>query len=127
MSKAKVFISFDCDNDEALKAFLVGQSKSKDSPFDDRSIEEEITGDWKKQARIRIKEVDTVAVICGRNTDTATGVSAELEIAREENVPYFLLRGYMEGGCKAPKSANADDKIHDWTWNNLNILIGVGR
>lgn len=129
MTKSKVFISFDYDNDEILKNFLVGQSKLEDSPFElaDWSIKEAISEDWKKKARTRIKSVDTVAVICGRKTDTATGVSAEIKIAQEEKVPYFLLQGYKDGGCKKPTAAKAGDKMYQWTWKNLKALIGGGR
>ena len=129
MAKTKVFISFDYDHDETLKEFLVGQAKLDDSPFEltDSSIKEAIDENWKKKARTRIKGVDTVAVICGKNTDTATGVSAEVTIAQEEKVSYFLLQGYKDGGCKKPKAAKADDKMYEWTWKNLKALIGGGR
>ena len=51
MAKKRVFISFDYDNDETLKTFLVGQSKHDDTPFDfaDVSIKEALTGDWKEK------------------------------------------------------------------------------
>jgi len=129
MSKKRVFISFDYDHDETLKTFLVGQSKHQDSPFEltDWSIKEPITGDWKAKARTRIKSVDIVAVICGEHTDTATGVSAELTIAQEENVSYFLLKGYSDKTCVKPKAAKSTDKLYNWTWENLKILIGGGR
>jgi hypothetical protein len=95
MAKTKVFISFDYDHDETLKEFFVGQAKLEDSPFElaDWSIKEAIDENWKKKARTRIKGVDTVAVICGKNTDTATGVSAEHTIAQEQKVSYYLLQG----------------------------------
>jgi len=129
MSKKRVFISFDYDHDETLKTFLIGQSKHQDSPFEltDWSIKEPITGDWKAKARTRIKSVDIVAVICGDHTDTATGVSAELTIAQEENVSYFLLKGYSDKTCVKPKAAKSTDKLYNWTWENLKILIGGGR
>jgi hypothetical protein len=129
MAKTKVFISFDYDHDETLKDFLVGQSKLSDSPFElaDWSIKEAISEDWKKKARTRIKNVDVVAVICGKHTHTATGVSAEIKIAQEEKVPYFLLQGYKDGGCFKPTAAKADDKMYKWTWDNLKSLIGGSR
>jgi hypothetical protein len=129
MAKTKVFISFDFDNDETLKDFLVGQSKLEDSPFElaDWSIKEALTGNWKEKARTRIKSADVVAVICGKKTDTAAGVSAEVSLAQEEKVSYFLLQGYRDGGCKAPTSAKSTDKIYNWTWPNLKTLIGGGR
>jgi hypothetical protein len=71
--------------------------------------------------------VDVVCVICGEHTDTATGVSAELKIAQEEKIPYFLLKGYSEKTCKKPKAAKDTDKIYAWTWENLKKLVGGGR
>lgn len=124
-----MFISFDYDHDEALKVLLVGQAKNDDSPFSlaDWSIKEHIDDNWKAKARTRIKGVDAVCVICGGQTDTATGVSAELKIAQDEKIPYFLLNGYSNKTCKKPKAALSTDKTYDWTWNNLKSLVGGGR
>lgn len=129
MTKKRAFISFDYDNDSILKDFLVGQAKNSDSPFSlaDWSIKEPISSNWKAKARIRIKAVDVVVVICGRNTNTATGVSAEVKIAQEEGIPYFLLKGYSTGVCVKPVAAKTTDKIYDWTWKNLKLLIGGAR
>jgi len=129
MAKKRVFISFDYDHDEILKTFLIGQSNLPDSPFEltDWSIKESIAGDWKAKARTRIKSVDLVVVICGENTGTATGVSAELTITQEEKVSYFLLNGYSGKTCIKPKAAKITDKMYNWTWPNLKVLIGGGR
>jgi len=129
MAKKRVFISFDYDHDLDLKNLLVGQAKSEDTPFEiaDFSMKEAISEDWKKKARTRIKGCNVVAVICGEHTDTASGVSAEVKIAQEENVDYFLLGGHKDKTCRKPKSANASDKIYKWTWDNLKALIGGAR
>ncbi len=129
MAKKRVFISFDYDHDETLKTCLVGQAKNEDSPFSlaDWSIKEHIDANWKAKARTRIKGVDSVCVICGEYTDTATGVSAELKIAQEEKVPYFLLSGYADKTCKKPSAALSTDKMYRWTWDNLKTLVGGGR
>lgn len=129
MAKTRTFISFDYDHDSNLKTLLVGQSKNEDSPFEitDMSIKEAINEDWKKKARTRIKGCDVVVVICGEHTDTATGVSAELTIAQEEKVDYFLLKGYSDKTCVKPKAAKSSDKIYNWTWDNLKLLIGGSR
>lgn len=129
MAKKRTFISFDYDHDVSLKNLLVGQARNDDSPFEitDMSIKETITEDWKKKARIRIKGCDVVVVICGEHTDTATGVSAELKIAQEEKVSYFLLRGYSDKTCVKPTAAGSGDRIYNWTWDNLKKLIGGAR
>ena len=129
MVKTRVFISFDYDHDSDLKNLLVGQARNPDSPFEitDMSIKEAIAKDWKDNARRRIKGCDVVVVICGMETDTATGVSAELKIAQEENVPYFLLWGRSDEVCVRPAAAAKSDKIYKWTWSNLKSLIGGAR
>lgn len=125
MAKKRVFISFDYDHDSTLKDFLVGQAKLPDSPFElaDWSIKEHIDEDWKKKARTRIRAIDVVAVICGEHTNTATGVSAEVTIAQEEEKPYFLLAGYKDKINVKPKAAKSSDKLYKWTWDNLKNLI----
>jgi hypothetical protein len=128
-TNARVYISFDYDHDDDLKVLLVGQSKNADSPFSiaDGSIPKAVTGDWKPSARTRIKGADVVAVICGKSTDTASGVAAEVSIAQEESIPYFLLAGRAAGGNKKPQSAKSSDKLYEWTWPNLKNLIHGSR
>src|SRR5438105_3007423 len=114
MALTRVFTSFDYDNDQDLRTMLVGQAKNPDTPFElaDWSVKEPMTGDWKKKVRERIRKVDQVVVICGEHTDTATGVSVELEIAREEKKPYFLLWGRSKKTSVKPKAALASDQIY---------------
>ncbi|MFI7219149.1 hypothetical protein [Micromonospora maritima] len=127
MSK-RAFISFDYDYDKFLKDALVGQAKHPDSPFEihDWSIKV-ASRDWQVKARARIRASDVVPVICGLYTDIAVGVSKEIEIARAEGIPYFLLQGYKSGNGKRPASAKSTDKIYTWTWDNLKALIGGAR
>lgn len=128
-NKKKAFISFDYDNDARQKDLLIGQAKNEDTPFDiaDWSIKEPIDKNWKDKARTRIKSVDVVIILCGHNTNTAAGVSAELEIAQEENIPYFLLAAYSDGKNVKPLAAKQADSIYKWTWDNLKKLINGGR
>src|SRR5713101_2471612 len=94
MAAKHAFISFDFDHDEDLRNLLAGQAKHPDSPFEikDRSLKEPLTGDWKEKVRRRMENIDVVIVICGEYTENASGVAAELNIAREEKKPYFLLK-----------------------------------
>jgi hypothetical protein len=127
MAKTRVFISFDYDHDEPAK--LVAQSKLPDSPFEftDASVKEPLTGDWKEKVRRRMDNVDLVIVLCGEYTHTAAGVAAELAIAQEKSKPYFLLAAYPDKKCTKPVTARAEDKIYEWTWDNLKRLIGGAR
>lgn len=129
MAALRAFTSFDYDHDEDLRTMLVGQAKNPDTPFSmaDWSVKQAMTGDWKAKVRTRIKQIDVVIVICGEYTHTASGVAVELDIAREEGKPYFLLWGRPNKDCTKPTSAYATDKIYTWTWDNLKKLLGGGR
>ncbi len=129
MASKATFISFDAEHDEFLKVALVGQADNPDSPFaiTDRSIKEPLDGNWKEKARGRIQRADLMIVLCGVNTHTATGVAAEVRLAQETSTPYFLLRGYPDKICTKPTTALPSDKIYDWTWPNLKLLIGGSR
>ncbi len=125
MTKPKIFISFDFENDADLRDFLVGQAKNPNSPFEieNWSLKEPLTGDWKEKIKTRIRRCDQVIIICGYKTDIAIGVNIELQIAQEKEKPYFLLAGRKEGINKKPKNALSTDKIYRWTWENLKLLI----
>ncbi|MXX53620.1 MAG: hypothetical protein F4Z35_06755 [Dehalococcoidia bacterium] len=125
-----VFISFDYDNDLQLKEGLIGQSRNDNSPFEvaDFSMKEAAPqSKWRAEARRRISRCSVVIVMCGRHTDQAPGVSAEITIAREIGKPYFLLRGYSKWTCVKPKGAKASDKMYNWTWKNLELLLDGRR
>lgn len=129
MAVKRAFISFDFDHDEDLRNLLAGQAKHPDSPFEikDRSLKEPLTGDWKEKVRRRMDNIDIVIVLCGEYTHAATGVGAELTIAREADRPYFLLWGRNGKSCTKPSSALSADKIYQWTWDGLKALIGGAR
>ncbi len=128
MALKRVFVSFDYDHDSRIKDLFVGQAKNPDTPFAiaDYSIKV-ASRDWLEEARKRIKSCDVVVVLCGRRTSSANGVAIELQLAREERVPYFLLAGYPEVHLEKPVGATSSDQIYIWSWDNLKKLIGGSR
>lgn len=124
----RLFVSFDYDHDFLLKQGLIAQSRLPDSPFEvhDWSIKEP-SSDWKEKARLRITRSDRVAVLCGHHTNIAVGVDIEIQLARQANIPYFLLAGYSTGVNRKPSAALSTDKLYNWTWPNLKALIGGSR
>ena len=128
-TKKRAFISFDYDNDEVVRIYLSGQAKSLDSPFDfkDNSVRDHLTGDWQQKVRRRMDNIDVVIVLCGTKTHTAKGVAAELQIAKDLNKPYFLLKAYKDKDCTKPTTASTSDKMYNWTWENLKLLINGAR
>jgi hypothetical protein len=129
MAKKRAFISFDFDHDEDLRNLLVGQAANPDTPFEfaDGSVKEVMTGDWEAKVKRRILNCDLMIVICGEWTHTARGVSTELRIAQQENIPYFLLWGRSDRNCARPTASRAADKAYRWTWDNLKALINGAR
>ena len=64
----KVFVSYDFDNDKALKDFIIGQAKLADSPFEvsDHSLKEAAPErDWETKARAAINRADKFIVMLG--------------------------------------------------------------
>jgi hypothetical protein len=129
MAKQRVFISFDYDHDNDIKVMLAGQALLPDSIFEfkDASVREALIGDWKEKVKRRLQNCDQVIVLCGTSTHTATGVSIELKIAQELEIPYFLLQGRSDKTCYKPTAALSTDKMYNWTWSNLKTLINGGR
>jgi hypothetical protein len=120
----KVFVSFDFDNDRALRDFIVGQAKNPDSPFEvsDYSLKEEAPqADWLNRARSAINRADVFIVMLGSRTRNAPGVQKEVAIARELNKKRFQIIGY-QGGSEA-WAINEGGRTYDWSWDNLKKLL----
>lgn len=121
--KKNVFVSFDFDNDRALKHLLIGQSLHADSPFevtDGSLLEAAPERDWQTKARAAIKRADLVIVLVGRHTHRAVGVLREIEMARLERKPIVQLIGRRNDNYR--RVANAG-RLIAWTWPNLKRLL----
>ncbi|MFA5804230.1 MAG: TIR domain-containing protein [Melioribacteraceae bacterium] len=123
MSKKRIFISFDFDNDKVLKEFIIGQAKLPDSPFEviDHSLKEAAPmKTWEDKARSAIKRSDLILVMVGRNTHRAQGVLKEVEMAREEYKPIVQIIGYKDGNYTPVPDAG---RLYNWNWENLKNLL----
>ena len=124
MAKKRVFLSFDFDNDKALKDFMVGQARLPDSPFEliDHSLKEAAPQrDWEEKARRAIRRSDQVIVMVGSYTYRAPGVLKEVRMAREEGIPIVQYIGYRD---TSPKPVPNAGRLYRWSWQNLNNLLG---
>ncbi len=128
-TKTKVFISFDFDHDEDLKHLFVGQAEHDDTPFEisDLSVKQALSGDWKAKVRQKIINAEQVVVICGEWTHTARGVTEEIKIAQELGKPYFLIKGRSNKNCTLPIGVKSTDKMYNWTWENVGLLLKGNR
>lgn len=123
VSKKKVFVSFDFDNDRVLKDFIIGQARLTDSPFEviDHSLKEAAPEpDWPKKARAAIRRSELVLVVVGPKTHKAQGVLKEVAMAREEGVPIVQIIGYKDGNYAPVPNAG---RLYSWNWDNLKRLL----
>lgn len=124
MAKKPIFVSFDFDNDEKLRVFIIGQAKNPDSPFEviDHSLKEAAPmKTWEEKARLAIKRSHLVLVMVGPNTYKAPGVLKEVKMALEENIPIVQIIGYKDGDYKPVPNAG---RLYRWNWENLKNLLG---
>ena len=124
MSKKKVFVSFDFDNDKALKDFIIGQAKLEDSPFEvtDFSLKEEAPEkDWLAKAKIAISRAEVFIVMLGSKTREASGVLKEVNLAIELYKTKFQIIGYKDGSEEwvVPNAG----RVYRWNWDNLKKLL----
>ena len=119
MNKKKVFISFDFDQDKALKDLLIGQSHNSESPFEviDSSLKEAAPENgWEEKAGHRIRQADQMIVLLGPTTHRAPGVLKEVGLARENGKKIVQLIGHKGGHYKRVPGAG---RLYRWTWDNL--------
>lgn len=123
MAKKRAFISFDFDNDKALKDFIIGQAKLADSPFEvvDCSLKEaKPEKTWEDHARVAIKGADIVIVMVGPKTHQASGVLKEVKMARDASVKIVQIIGYKDGNYTPVPDAG---RLYAWNWENLKNLL----
>jgi hypothetical protein len=123
MAKKKVFVSFDFDNDQTLKTFLIGQSNLPDSPFEisDVSLKEAAPQkDWEDKAKAKIKTADLVIVMVGPNTHKAPGVLKEVKMANDLGKKIIQIIGYKDGNYTRVEGAGT---LYAWNWENLKKLL----
>lgn len=124
MAKKRVFVSFDFDNDQTLKHFIVGQSRLADSPFDivDISLTEAAPEKtWEYKARTAIEKSEIVLVIVGPKTHRASGVLKEVKMARDAKIPIVQIIGYKDGDYTPVPDAGW---LYTWNWDNLKKILG---
>ena len=124
MSKKRVFVSFDFDNDKTLKEFIIGQARLPDSPFDvaDHSLKEaQPQRDWEAKARQAIARAEVFLVMLGPRTRYASGVLKEVKMAIDLGKPRYQIIGYSNGSSDWAVSGGG--RVYSWNWDNLKKLL----
>ena len=122
-ARKRVFVSFDFDNDKALKDLAVGQARLADSPFvvADWSMKEAAPQkSWEDEASRRICSADLVIVMVGPHTYRAPGVLKEVKMARDAEKKIVQFIGYRDAN---PTPVPDAGRLYRWTWQNLQTLL----
>ncbi len=127
MTRTRVFVSFDRENDADLLALLRSQAKQPGSSFEilpgaPGGSADEVS---EERARTEIQAADEVVVICGEHTHESKRIAVELGIAREESKPYLLLWGRREKMCTKPVGSTNADAMYSWTREILESQISM--
>lgn len=121
----RVFVSFDFDNDQKLKTFILAQAKNADSPFaiENWSLNEPAPKKtWKEKAAQRIARADVMLVMVGPKTYKAPGVLAEVKIAKELQVPIRQVIGYKDAN---PTQVPGAGRLYRWSWPTIKSLLTI--
>jgi hypothetical protein len=117
MTRTRIYVSFDRENDSDLSELLNAQSRRPGSTFEVMKSQHHKTArpGWDTDTRTRIQAADEILVICGEHTHESMLVSLELAIAQEEDRPYMLLWGRRDKMCMKPDGARKRDAMYSWT------------
>jgi hypothetical protein len=122
-NKKKVFISYEHDQDKALKDLLIGQAHNPQCPFEviDTSLIEAAKEDtWEETAKMHISAADLVIVLVGASTWRAPGVMKEIRLARSLDKKIIQLIGHKDRPHRRVKGAG---HLYRWTWDNLEKIL----
>ncbi len=134
MADPRAFISFDFDHDEIEKILFVGQSKNSKTPFsiEDWSSKSSLPqARWEALIKDKINKCNMLIVLSGKTMASASGVSKEISMAKDQDVPVFGV--YVDG---ANTSSNlptglARNRTVQWNWGNIasavDKMMGEGK
>ncbi len=85
MTKKKIFISFDANNERAMKNDIVALSQQDGAKFKIANWSlnpKNIDNKWQKETRYHLNRCDMLVVLTGEYTGSAPGVQMEIELAK---------------------------------------------
>jgi hypothetical protein len=126
MSDPRVFISFDFDHDETEKVLFVGQSKNSKTPFSiqDWSAKSSMAQSrWEAIVKEKINKCNMVIVLSGKTMASASGVSKEITMAKDQNVPVFGV--YVDGANTTSNlpTGLVRNRTIEWKWDKISDAI----
>lgn len=135
MAEPRAFLSFDFDHDETSKTLFAGQGKKESpTPFtvEDWSSKRALPeAQWERLIASKIANCHLLIVLVGRSMGSAYGVAAEIQMARDKNVPYFGVYVDGAGGSSTLPAGLARNRVISWTWPGvaaaIDQMMGEGK
>ena len=134
MGTPRVFISFDFDHDETEKNLFVGQARNSRTPFniEDWSSKSSLPpSQWERIIKDKINKCNMIIVLSGKTMASASGVSKEIAMAKDQDVPVFGV--YVDGANTSSNlpSGLARNRTISWNWdsiaNAINQMMTEGK
>lgn len=134
MAHPRAFISFDFDHNETERNLFVGQAKNSKTPFsiEDWSSKSSLPqSQWEKIISDKINKCNMLIVLSGKTMASATGVSKEIKMAQNQNIPVFGV--YVDGANTSSNlpSGLARNRTISWNWdsiaNAIDQMMGEGK
>ena len=134
MADPRAFISFDFDHDLTEKTLFVGQSKNSKTPFsiEDWSSKSSLPeAEWERLIESKISKCNLLIVLSGKTMASATGVSKEIRMAEDKDVPLFGV--YVDGADATTNLPDglARNRTIPWDWdksaNAIDQLMKEGK
>lgn len=135
MTDPRAFVSFDFDHDGDQRVLFCGQAK-KDSPtpfvVEDWSSKTALPQKtWEQTIHDKINRCNMVIVLVGRHMGSATGVAAEISMAKALDVPVFGVYVDGAGSQSTLRTGLARNRVIGWTWPGIapaiNQMMGEGK
>ena len=122
MADPRAFISFDFDHDETEKNLFVGQAKNSSTPFniEDWSSKASLPQhQWEALIKDKINKCNMLIVLSGKTMASASGVTKEIKMAKDQNVPVFGV--YVDGANTTSNlpTGLARNRTISWSWNTI--------
>lgn len=134
MADPRAFISFDFDHNETEKILFAGQSKNSKTPFSiqDWSAKSSMPqSKWEAIVKDKINNCNMLIVLSGKTMASATGVSEEITMAKEQNVPVFGVYVDDANTTSNLPTGLARNRTIAWDWekieNAIDQVMGEGK
>lgn len=127
MAEPRAFVSFDFDHDETSKILFVGQGK-KDSPtpFTVHDWSSKATlpeAQWERLIKEKINRCNLLIVLVGTHMASASGVAKEIQMAKDQAVPFFGVYVNGAGATSTLPTGLARGRTTAWKWPDIASAI----